>query len=141
MNADSTILVRRIKPKARPGFSLLELTLVLAIIGILVAMVAVNIAGAGSRAKTKATKAMLETIATTLKSYHLEYSSYPPTLETLLTVKPPMLDPSKPLKDAWDSAFVYEPRPSGTSPFTLISMGEDKAIGSEDDIPYGVAPQ
>lgn len=127
---------RTMARRALPGFSLLELTLVLAIIGILVAMVAVNVAGAGTRAKTKATKAMLETIGTTLKTYNLEYSSYPPSLETLTTIKPPMLDANKNQKDAWDSAFVYEPRGRGEEKFTLLSIGEDKTPGTEDDINY-----
>lgn len=139
MNPASTIQFRRMKTLARPGFSLLELTLVLAIIGILVAMVAVNIAGAGSRAKIKTTKAALEVVASQLKSYHLEYSAYPPTLDILVTAK--FLDASKALKDAWDSPFVYEPRPHGTEQFTLVSTGEDKQVGTEDDIAYGSTPQ
>lgn len=139
MNASNVVAVRRMKPLARPGFSLLELTLVLAIIGILVAMVAVNIAGAGSRAKIKATKAALSVVASQLKAYHLEYSSYPPTLDTLVTSK--FLDASKALKDAWDTPFVYEPRPTGTEPFTLRSAGEDKTPNTEDDITEGAAPQ
>lgn len=139
MNARSTILATSRRTKARPGFSLLELTLVLAIIGILVAMVAVNISGAGDRARTKTTKAALEVIGSTLKQYHLDYSAYPASLEVLVTAK--FLDASKSLKDAWDSPFEYQPRPSGNEKFTLFSSGGDKTPSTEDDIPYGVTPQ
>jgi general secretion pathway protein G len=135
MKPVTNILARRTKTLARPGFSLLELMLVLVIIGILIGAVAYNIAGAGARAKAKLSNQMLETIATALKDYHLSFSSYPPTLETLVTTK--YLDASKKLKDAWDSPFVYELRPHGTELFTLISAGEDKQAGTEDDIAYG----
>lgn len=137
MNAASIKATRRNKPLARPGFSLLELMLVLVIIGILIGAVAINIAGAGSRAKTKLTNQMLDTIASALKQYHLDFSSYPPSLDTLVTTK--YLDASKKLRDAWDSPFVYEPRPHGTEQFTLMSSGEDKQTSTEDDIAYGTA--
>lgn len=127
------------RSKIRPGFSLLELMLVLVIIGIVVGAVAVSIGGTGTRAKIKITNQMLDTVASALKQYHLEYSSYPPSLETLRTIKPPMLDESKAIKDAWESAFTYDARPRGASPFTLLSAGEDKQVGTEDDIVYGQA--
>ena len=56
------------------GFSLLELMLVLAIMGILMAVVAINVLGAGDKAKITATKATLKTIKTQLAAYHLETS-------------------------------------------------------------------
>lgn len=120
--------------RALPGFSLLELSLVLAIIGILVAMVAVNITGAGSRAKTKTTKAALEVVGAAVKDYHLNHSSYPPSLDVLYTAK--FLDSGKSKNDAWDSPFLYEPRGRGEEKFTLLSAGEDKQPGTEDDINY-----
>lgn len=137
MNARMHTTPRTTKPLARPGFSLLELMLVLVIIGILIGAVAVNILGTGNKAKIKITNQMLETIASQLKQYHLEFSGYPPTLETLVTTK--YLDASKSLRDAWDSPFVYEPRPHGTEQFTLLSTGEDKQVGTEDDVAYGNA--
>ena len=123
---------------ARSAFSLLELMLVLVIIGILIGAVAVSIGGTGTRAKMKLTNQALATVATGLKAYHLEYSSFPPTLDVLVTIKPPFLD--KTPKDAWDSVIVYEPRPRGAEKFTLISPGEDKQVGTEDDIAYETAP-
>jgi len=116
------------------GFSLLELMLVLAIIGVLMAVAAVNVLGTGERAKIKATKASLATISSALNSYSLEYSSFPPTLSTLTTVKPAFLDDAKKMKDAWDSDFFYDPRGRGTRPYLLGSSGADKTPGNEDDI-------
>jgi general secretion pathway protein G len=138
MNRISNIsLVRRLtRAKARPGFSLLELMLVLVIIGIVVGAVAISIGGTGERAKIKITTSNLATVASALKEYHLNYSSYPPGLETLRTVKPPYLENA--IKDAWDSPLAYEPRPRGSTPFTLVSPGPDKQTGTEDDIAYTI---
>lgn len=122
--------------KTRPGFSLLELMLVLVIIGIIVGAVAINIGGAGERAKIKITTSNLATVASALAEYHLSYSAYPASLDTLRTVKPPYLQNA--IKDAWDSPLAYEPRPRGTTPFTLISLGGDKLPGTEDDIAYTI---
>lgn len=117
---------------AARGFSLLELMLVVAIIGILMAVVAFNIGGQGARAKARATTASLQTIQTALDQYRLEYSSNPPGLATLIQVK--MLKDMK-LKDAWDTDFLYDPGVlSPDRPYILGSAGPDKSAGNEDDI-------
>jgi len=117
---------------ARPGFSLLELMLVVAIIGILMAVVAFSIGGQGERAKKRATEASLLTIQTALDQYRLEYSANPPALAMLIQAK--MLKDMK-LKDAWDSDFLYDARGlSPERPYILGSSGPDKSPGNEDDL-------
>lgn len=114
------------------GFSLLELMLVIAIIGILMAVAAVNILGAGDRAKTQATKASLSTIKNSLGEYNLNHSSYPPDLRTLVSAK--FLD-DKALKDGWKKDFIYDARGRDKDhPFILGSSGPDGIVGNEDDI-------
>jgi type II secretion system protein G len=120
--------------RSRGGFSLIELMLVLAIIGVLMAVAAVSVSGMGSRAKIKATKASLQTIQTALNSYNLEYSSYPTTLSMLTTVKPPFIDDTKKLKDGWDMDFYSSPQGRGERAYSLGSYGEDKQAGTEDDL-------
>lgn len=122
---------RRKIARAARGFSLMELVLVLAIIGVLMAVAAVNVFGVGERANVKATKASLGTVKSQLDSYYLEYKEFPPDLRTLVTAK--FLDDKK-LQDAWKTDFVYEGRPSGERKFTLGSAGPDKQVGTEDDI-------
>ena len=120
--------------RRRPGFSLMELMLVLAIMGILMAVVAINVLGVGQSARIKATKASLMTIKNALASYHLEQASYPPDLRTLTTMKPALLENSK-LQDAWKVDFIYDPRGQGNGQeFVLGSAGPDKVVGNEDDI-------
>ena len=123
---------RSVKRRQAKGFSLLELTLVLAIIGILIAAAAYNLVGASSRAKTQVTKSSMSTIKGALSSYNIQHSSYPPTLQTLITTK--FLD-DKPLKDAWGREWMYDARGrSREQPYMLGSSGEDGQPGNEDDI-------
>ncbi len=123
----------RRSPRSARGFSLLELTLVIAIIGVLTAVVAFSMGGMGGRAKARQTEASLSTITTAIKAYHLEYSSYPPDLQTLVNAK--FLDRDKPLNDGWSKPFYYDPRGrSKEAPYVLMSAGEDGVSGNEDDI-------
>lgn len=132
MNNAFTIAGKKFAKSAR-GFSLLELSLVIAIIGILMAVVAVNVLGAGDRAKKTATTASLKTIKTAMGEYILKYSSPPAELRVLITEK--YIADDTPLKDAWLKDFVYDPRGrSQDRPYTLGSSGPDMASGTEDDL-------
>ncbi len=118
--------------RAAHGFSLLELMLVIAIIAVLTAVVAVNVAGGGAKAKKRATITSMDVIKNALSQYNLDNSTYPPTLATLVTAK--LLDETKPLKDGWQTDFFYSSTGLGTSPYQLVSLGEDKTSGTPDDI-------
>lgn len=115
------------------GFSLLELMLVLAIIGVLMAVVSINVLSSGTKAKVKATQASMSTIQTALTSYNLEYSAFPPTLESLKAVK--LIDQNKPFEDGWQRPLVYDPRGrNADQPYVLASPGPNGTMGDEDDI-------
>lgn len=121
----------RKRARTARAFSLLELTLVLVIIGALMAMAAVNLLGGASRAKIKTTKASMQTIASQLKTYYIEQNAYPPTLEVLVTGK--FLE-AKSLKDSFDGSYYYKTPGRNNNPYDLISSGEDKQLGSADDL-------
>jgi len=125
---------------ARRAFSLMEITLVLAIIGVLMAVAAVNIVGAAKRANVRATEASLETIGSALDSYFLENgSAYPPDLRAL--VEGEFLEPSG-MTDAWNNDFYYVPtQTSQGDPYQLLSGGPDGQVGTEDDIDYWAIQQ
>lgn len=130
------MLSRTLRSRRRfaPGFSMLELMLVLAIIGILMAVAAVSVGGIGGRAKKRATEASLATIKTALAEYNLNHSAYPADLRSLVTAK--YLE-DKSLKDGWKKDFVYDPRGGVNNrerPYILGSGGEDGVVGNEDDI-------
>lgn len=113
------------------AFSLLELMLVLAIIGVLMAVAAVNILGAGDRAKVRATMATMETIKNQLAAYQLDNSAYPPDLQTLVKAK--FLEDKK-IADGWGRAFYYAIPGMNEKPYDLISTGSDANGGTGDDI-------
>ena len=106
------------------GFSLIELTLVIVILGVLMSVVAVNVLGQGTKAKIKATEASMNTIRVQLDAYHLEYSAFPPSLVTLQTV-PGFLSDAMALKDGWDREFVYRVPGSNNRQYDLKSVGAD----------------
>lgn len=117
----------------RRGFSLIELTLVLAIMGVLIAVASFNLLGQGEKAKTRATQTTMATIRTAIDQYNLDNSAFPPDLATLQSAK--LLDANKPLKDGWNRDLVYDPRGrSKEQPYILGSTGSDGMAGTEDDL-------
>ncbi len=124
---------------SRPAFSLLEITLVLVIIGLLMGVAAVNLLGQGEKASIRTTTITMNTYKTNIQSYMLENASTPPdTLMTLITGKYVQAQANgRPPQDAWDQDIFYSPQPDPKhpeQPFTLISKGPDKQPGTEDDI-------
>lgn len=117
--------------RTRPaGFSLLELMLVIAIMGVLMAVVAVNTLGAGEKAKRKATVASMRTIKNALSTYHLDYSTYPPALATLVSAR--VLDAN--IKDGWKRDFIYIAPGADGREYELMSAGPDNQAGTPDDV-------
>jgi general secretion pathway protein G len=119
------------------GFSLLELMLVVAIMGVLMAVVAVNVLGKGTKAKISATKSSMATIQTELDAYNLEYSAYPTELTTLQKVEG-YLAANKPIEDGWKRTYFYQIVSGSTTmsskPYSLLSAGDDGEFGTQDDI-------
>jgi len=127
------------KPNARTrtharGFSLLELSLVIAIMGILMAVAAYNLIGGADDAKVSATKMSMQMIKSALQQYQVQNNTFPPSLSALI---PGKLSSGSDL-DAWDRTFYYDPRGKPDAPkeegFTLLSKGPDGVAGTEDDM-------
>lgn len=62
----------------RQGFTLIEVIIVIAIIGIIVAFMLPNLAGVRSRARDAAKKGELHAIRTAMNLYHNQFGAYPP---------------------------------------------------------------
>ena len=141
------------RPKARRGFTLIEILLVLAIILMLAGVTIVSIVGTREGARIDTTKAMLSSIETAIETYNMHIGHYPTEEEgnlTALRVKPtfesdqvgemwrgPYL--KKEPRDAWRNTFNYEVNVAGTDeaqtqPYRLWSNGPDGTDGTEDDI-------
>lgn len=134
-------LVKRNGTRARRGFSLLELMLVLAIMGVLMAVAAVSLLGRGREAKEKATRITMDVIKNALRQYHLAKSVYPASLTELQSGKNPYLEADKQLLDGWNRPFLYQTPGSSGREFDLISKGEDGTYPSQDDLNIWIPPQ
>ncbi len=114
--------------KARVGFTLMELLIAIAIIGILTggaAYLAMTVMG---RAKRSNTQIALQTVKHSLMSYKQEKGEYPKTLQDLIAAG--FLP--KPLpEDGWGRKFIYRPTPEGKNPYELFSYGPDGKAGGK----------
>ena len=85
------------------AFTLLEMMLVVAIIGILMSVAVWNIVGQSKAARNRATFATMRTIQSALSAYKADKGTFPPTLQTLVTTK--MIEDR--MKDAWKHDLIY----------------------------------
>ncbi len=129
--------------RARAGFTLIELMLVVIIIGILVAMALPRLAGRTEQARIEAARADIEmNIATALDLYELDNGAYPTSEEGLnaLMAKPanapdwkgPYM--KKRPKDPWRNEYVYKYPGTRNVDYDLYSYGRNGMEGGGDDI-------
>ena len=115
-------------------FTLIEIMIVIVIIGMIAALVGPNIMGNLDKAKQKSTKIQLVNLKNAVYDYYKDLSSYPNTLQDLITNpgndkwNGPYLDAKSLPKDSWDSEFVYV-CPGEDVPFDIMSYGADKTSG------------
>jgi general secretion pathway protein G len=126
------------------GFTLLELLVVVAIIGLLAAYVGPKYFTQIGRSEQAVAKSQLEAFSRALGAYRIDVGSYPTTEEGLavLTNKPsdtakaskwngPYLEKSAP-QDPWGKPYIYR-SPGSKSDFELISYGKDGQPGGAGD--------
>lgn len=116
---------------ARPGFSLIELTAVLVILGLLMAGAAVAVPSQIKKARIRTTKNSMVVIKTQVESYRAENAGDAPA--TLAALIPSFMEEGSDF-DSFSEQFYYLPTPGGTRAFELRSSGPDKEMGTEDDI-------
>mgnify|MGYP001817727842 CR=1 FL=1 len=119
------------RKQMRPGFSLIELTAVLVILGLLMAGAAVAVPGQIKRAKIRVTKSSMTTIKTAVNTYMADNAGDAPAL--IMDLIPSYIESGSEL-DAFSQPYFYRPTPGTSNPFELISSGPDKELGTPDDI-------
>lgn len=124
---------------AMSGFTLLEIMVVVAIIGLLAAVIVPNVIGQGEAAKVDLTKANMGKIVQQLDLYKFNNGSYLSTEEGLngLVERPASARKwpdggylSRVPEDAWNNDYVYI-SPGIDGPFDLLSLGADGVEGGE----------
>lgn len=135
---------RKFKVFAR-GFSLIEIMAVIIILGLLGAIVAVNIGGRIGKARITTTKASLKQLHDAVVSFYMDQGRYPSEDIGLLELIEPSddtsgywppggyLETTEVPKDAWNNDFYYERYPDSGKPFVIISFGADGEQGGESD--------
>ncbi len=119
------------------GFTLIEVLLVVAILGILAGVVVVNFSGHGEKARIRATRASIAAISTAVDMYEVDTGRFPPSLQSLITASgeqnwngPYIKGGGLPV-DSWGTAFSYSVQ---GNTYKVISGGPDKQVGSSDDV-------
>jgi general secretion pathway protein G len=139
---EATIAVRHRNSKVRRparGFTLLEILVVLAIIGLIAAIAAPQVFKSLGGAKSDSAKVQIESLSTAIDLYRLEVGKLPPDLEALIE-KPsgedrwngPYLRKKTIPVDPWGNPFQYQ-APGENADFDLYSLGADGAEGGEGE--------
>lgn len=136
-----TIAVHR--TNARRGFSLLEMLIVVAILGLIATLVFNNLGGAMTSAKVDTTKAQIDAASSAINRFESNVGRYP-TLEEMrafaaLIDEPsdapgwdgPYLGKEKAPTDGWDRELIYELDEKWG--FRVKSYGADGKPGGEDE--------
>jgi len=142
-----TIRNHTLRQSHRAAFTLMEVLLVLAILGVIIGLVLPNLLGQQKKANIGATRLAIDNVEQALKLYALDHNGeFPPSsigLEALIAQSGsdpkwagPYVESGKIPTDAWGSPLQYAypgQNQVGDRP-DLWSMGPDKASNTEDDI-------
>jgi general secretion pathway protein G len=121
--------------RGRGGFTLIEVLLVVAILGILAGVVVVNFSGKAERANINSTRASISAVGVAVDLYEVDTGRFPATLNALLDNDgaPAWHGPylRTPAVDAWGTPLSFS---AGENTFKIASAGPDKAPGTPDDL-------
>lgn len=134
--------------RARAGFTLVEIMIVLAILVLLIAMVGPRLLKQQDKADKQITQQQIKSVEQALDLYKIANRTYPSTEEGIaaLISKPadearsrnwdgPYLDADTLPIDPWGNQLRYEYPPSnGSDKPQIWSLGEDGKENTEDDI-------
>lgn len=135
------MLRKLINTNDRRGFTLVEMLVVVAILGLLLALVGPKVLSSLGKGKQSATKAQIELLGQSLDHFRLDTGRYPTTQEGLsaLVTNPgitnwdgPYLKKNEIPKDPWGKAYTYQ-CPGTHSEYDLYSYGLDGTPGGEGE--------
>ena len=138
--------------RAAAGWSLMELTVVLVIIGLLAGLVGPRVLGYLERGQVDAANIQIKHIKSGLLTYRMDVGELPSTEQGLQALvkapgelaeywRGPYLDDDVPL-DPWRTPYRYERRADAPRGYVLYSLGADKKAGGEgNNADFGLLPE
>jgi general secretion pathway protein G len=124
------------KVKSRElGFTLIEILIVVAIIGLIAALIGPNLMGRFERSKEEITKAQVEMLSSAVQAFMIDMRRYPTSLDELINStdsqwRGPYLAKRTIPKDPWGRDYQYK-CPGDHGPFDLYSFGVDGKLSDK----------
>jgi general secretion pathway protein G len=126
------------KSVSRSGFTLVEVLLVIAILGILAGTLMVNIGGKSEKARINSARATIGALTSAVQTFQIDLARLPNELGELFTDPgdpnwqgPYIMGSKDQMVDPWGTPFAINK--SGNT-FKISSAGPDKSMGTADDI-------
>jgi general secretion pathway protein G len=129
--------------RRQKGFTLAEIMLVVAILGILVSVVVPRLSGRTREAQLQVARLQIENLSTALDAFEYDNGRYPTTQEGLESLrqapaglsqwKGPYLKKAIPL-DPWRNAYLYASPGRRNPDYDLMTFGADGQEGGENDV-------
>ena len=133
--------IRQARPLGQEGFTLMELLVVLAILGLLMSLVGPRVLNQLGGAKTKTAAIQIKDLEQALEMYKLDVGRFPSTSEGLVALveKPPAaagwngpyLKSDVPL-DPWNREYMYK-YPGERGEIDIFSYGQNGSPGGEGE--------
>jgi general secretion pathway protein G len=115
------------------GFTLIEILIVVAIIGLIAALIGPNLMGRFEKSKEEITKAQVEMLSSAVQAFMIDMRRYPNSLDELINStdpqwRGPYLSKRTIPKDPWGRDYQFK-CPGDHGPFDLYSLGPEGKLG------------
>ncbi len=123
---------RELAAAMRAGFTLIEILVAVAIIGILGTVATISITKSLDKAKVTAAQEAVRNIHAACETYKMSAKKYPGDLNALVSGEDPYLQGGEgSLEDPWGNEYRMEKKGKNIA---IVSNGPDGESGNEDDV-------